>query len=101
MLLAAYAAVGVAVAGIHARLLLHDTADPFHRRAFAIALAVGLPAALVQPVSGDWAGRVVARTQPAKLACWRPVATERAHPDGGIPDVARERRGMRSRFPAA
>src|SRR6476619_4569671 len=37
MLLAAYAAVGVAVAGLHARLLLRDAANPFHRRAFAIA----------------------------------------------------------------
>src|SRR6267142_5703932 len=49
MLLAAYAAVGVAVAGIHARLLLPDHRHPFHRRAFAIALFPGLPAALLQP----------------------------------------------------
>ena len=83
MLLAAYAAVGVAVAGIHARCCSHDTADPFHRRAFAIALAVGLPAALVQPVSGDWAGRVVARTQPAKLAALEgQFATEAYAPIG-------------------
>src|SRR5262245_20940794 len=68
MLLAAYAAVGIAVAGVHARLLLRDPADPFHRRAFAIALLIGLPPSLLQPLSGDWAGRVVARTQPAKLA---------------------------------
>ena len=90
MLLAAYAAVGVAVAGIHARLLLRDAANPFHRRAFAIALAVGLPAALVQPLAGDWTGRVVARTQPAKLAALEgQFATERYAPlrVGGIPDA--------------
>src|SRR4030095_8097890 len=49
MLLAAYAAVGIGVAGIHARLLLQDGRDPFHRRAFAIALIVGLPAASPPP----------------------------------------------------
>jgi cytochrome bd ubiquinol oxidase subunit I len=96
MLLAAYSAVGVAVAGIHARLLLRDRASAFHRRAFAIALAVGLPAALVQPLSGDWAGRVVAQTQRAKLAALEgQFATEAYAPIriGGIPDEdARETR---------
>ena len=90
MLLAAYAAVGVGVAGIHARLLLRDRQGEFHRRAFVIALLVGLPASLLQPLSGDWAGRVVARTQPAKFAALEghfrtaPYAPLRI---GGIPDV--------------
>ena len=96
MLLAAYSAVGVAVAGIHARLLLRDLTSPFHRRAFAIALLVGMPAALLQPLSGDWAGRVVARTQPAKFAALEgQFATEGYAPlrIGGIPDIdARETR---------
>ena len=70
--------------------------NAFHRAAFAIALVVGLPAALLQPLSGDWAGRVVARTQPAKLAALEghfdtePYAPLRI---GGMPDVeARETR---------
>ena len=42
MLLAAYAAVGFAVAGIHAFLLLRDRRNIFHRHALAIALAVGV-----------------------------------------------------------
>jgi cytochrome d ubiquinol oxidase subunit I len=96
MLLAAYASVGVAVAGVHARLLLRDARDAFHRRAFAIALAVGLPAALLMPVSGDWAGGVVAETQPAKLAALEgQFATEAYAPlrIGGLPDPeARETR---------
>ena len=96
MLLAAYAAVGIAVAGIHAWMLSRDPANAFHRRAFAIALAVGLPAALLQPVSGDWAARVVARNQPAKLAALEgQFATEAGAPlrIGGVPDVsARETR---------
>ena len=41
MTLAAYAATGMLVAGIHAVLLLHDRANLFHRQALAIALAVG------------------------------------------------------------
>jgi cytochrome d ubiquinol oxidase subunit I len=96
MLLAAYSAVGIGVAGIHARLLLRNPLDVFHRRAFAIALMVGLPASLLQPLSGDWAGRVVARTQPAKLAALEGhFTTERFAPlrIGGIPDPdARETR---------
>lgn len=44
MLVAAYAAVGVGVAGIHARLLLRNNQHAFHRRAFVIALLVGLTA---------------------------------------------------------
>jgi cytochrome d ubiquinol oxidase subunit I len=89
MMLAAYAAVGVAVAGIHARLLLRDPYDPFHRRAFAIALLVGLPSAMLQPLSGDWAARLVARTQPAKLAALEGQFVTETHAPvrlGGIPD---------------
>jgi len=96
MLLAAYTAVGVGVAGIHARLLLRDPDNLFHRRACAIALAVGLPSAFFMPLSGDWAGKVVARTQPAKLAALEgQFATQTYAPLrlGGIPDVgARETR---------
>src|SRR5205809_500751 len=40
MLLAAYSAVGIAVAGVHARWLLIDRANSFHRRACLVALAV-------------------------------------------------------------
>ena len=89
MLLAAYAAVGIAVAGVHARLLLRHPADPFHRRAFAIALATGLPACLLQPLAGDWAGRVVARTQPVKLAALEGQFETRSYAPlriGGVPD---------------
>ena len=89
MLLAAYASVGVAVAGVHARLLLRQPGDPFHRRAFAIASAVGLSASLLQPAAGDWAGRVVARTQPVKLAALEGQFETAAYAPlriGGIPD---------------
>jgi len=93
MLLASYAATGMAVAGVHAFMLLRGAARDFHLRALTIALLVGAPAALLQPLSGDVSARVVATTQPVKLAAlegqW---ATERGAPlrIGGWPDVARE-----------
>jgi cytochrome d ubiquinol oxidase subunit I len=68
MTLASYAATGFAVAGIHAFLLLFDRDNAFHRRALAIALLVGAPAAVLQPLSGDRSARAVAQNQPAKLA---------------------------------
>ncbi len=68
MTLAAYAATGFAVAGIHAFLLLRDPLNGFHRRALTIGLLVGAPAALLQPVSGDLSARHIAEHQPAKLA---------------------------------
>ena len=93
MLLAAYAATGLAVAGIHAFMLLRGAARDFHVRALTIALLVGAPAAVLQPISGDISARVVALTQPVKLAAlegqWD---TERGAPlrIGGWPDAARE-----------
>src|SRR5882672_7008603 len=68
MLLAAYAATGLAVAGVHAWLLLRGGSPAFHRRALEIALAVGASAALLQPISGDISARAVAVAQPIKLA---------------------------------
>jgi cytochrome d ubiquinol oxidase subunit I len=90
MTLAAYAATGLGVAGIHAILILRGNTAAFHRRALAIALAVGAPAALVQPVSGDVSARYVAAVQPAKLAAMEShFQTRRGAPlhIGGWPDV--------------
>ncbi len=91
MLLAAYAAVGFAVAGIHARMLLSKRRSAFNRRALLVALLVGAPAAIAQPLSGDFAARVVARTQPVKLVAMEgQFQTERGAPlrIGGVPDQA-------------
>jgi cytochrome d ubiquinol oxidase subunit I len=90
MTFAAYAATGLAVAGIHAFMLLKDPANAFHHRALAIALLVGGPPAVLQPFSGDLAARQVARYQPAKLAAMETVFhTERGAPLilGGWPDL--------------
>src|SRR5919201_5381118 len=81
MTLAAYAATGFAVAGIHALLLLFQRGNAFHRRALSVALLVGAPAAVLQPLSGDLSARVVARGQPAKLAAMEAhFETERGAP---------------------
>jgi len=91
MTLAAFAASGFAVAGIHAYLLLRDRENLFHRKALEIALAVGCAAAVLQPLSGDMNARFVARNQPVKLAALEgQFETERGAPlrIGGIPDVA-------------
>src|SRR5207302_1891858 len=61
--------------------------------ALGIALRVGAPAAVLQPISGDISARVVTLTQPMKLAAlegqWE---TRRGAPlrIGGFPDATRE-----------
>ncbi len=92
MTLAAYAATGFAVAGIHAFLLLLDNENAFHRRALAIGLLVGAPAAVLQPFSGHHSAQVVAERQPAKLAAMEAhFETARRAPIllGGWPDEER------------
>jgi cytochrome d ubiquinol oxidase subunit I len=67
-LLAAYMATAMAVAAIHAWGLLRRPGSPLHRAALGLALAMAVPAALAQPVSGHAAGQMVAEHQPLKLA---------------------------------
>ncbi len=66
--LAAYIAVGFAIAGIYALGVIRGRKDAYHRSAISIALAVAASAALAQIVSGDVSARMVARYQPVKLA---------------------------------
>ncbi len=68
MTLAAFAATGFAVAGIHALMLLKNQNTAFHWKAFKIALVYGGIAALLQPLSGDLSAKDIAERQPAKLA---------------------------------
>jgi cytochrome d ubiquinol oxidase subunit I len=102
MLLAAYAATGLAVAGIHAAILLRKRDSAFHRAAFTIALGVGVPAAILQPVSGDLSARTVAAWQPIKLAALEgQFATERGAPlrIGGWPNAQREKTSFALEIP--
>ena len=93
MTIAAFLAIGFAVAGIHAAMLLRGASGPFHRRAYALGLALGGVAAVLQPFSGDLSARHVARHQPAKFAAmegqWE---TQRGAPlrIGGWPDTRTE-----------
>jgi cytochrome d ubiquinol oxidase subunit I len=68
MILATFAAVGFAVAGVHAHILGQNRESVRHRRALEISLAFGGIAALLVPLSGDLAARRVARLEPVKLA---------------------------------
>ena len=68
MTLAAFVATSFAVAGVHAFLLLKDRTNNFHHEAVRTALILGSVAAILQPFSGDFAAKDVAKRQPSKLA---------------------------------
>ena len=89
MVLAAYCAAGFAAAGIHSWLMLRRGRNRFDEVALSIALSVGGIAVLGQAISGDALARMVARTQPAKLAALEgQFQTETGAPlrIGGLPD---------------
>jgi len=88
MTLAAYAATGFVVAGIHAFMLRRDPENRFHQAALAIALTVGGVNAILQPLSGDFLAKRVAVTQPVKLAAFEgQFQTQQSAPlrIGGVP----------------
>jgi cytochrome d ubiquinol oxidase subunit I len=92
MVLAAYCAAGFAAAGVHSWLMLRRGRNRFDEVALSIALSVGGIAVLGQAVSGDALARMVAQTQPAKLAALEgQFATETGAPlrIGGLPDSRR------------
>jgi cytochrome d ubiquinol oxidase subunit I len=104
MTLAALIATGFAVAGIHAFLLLRQPRNAFHRRALGIALLVGVPPAIVQPFSGDFSAKIVARYQPAKLAAMEGQFTTEAGAPlriGGWPDEDARRTRWAIEIPGA
>jgi cytochrome d ubiquinol oxidase subunit I len=104
MTLAAYAGTGLTVAGIHAVALLRENRSAFHRLALGIALALGAPAAILQPLSGDVSARSVAVHQPAKLAALEAhFETQRGAPFhiGGWPDVDERETRWAIRIPRA
>ena len=89
MTIAAYAATGFVVAGIHAVMWLRDPGNLFHRHAIAIAFSIGAIAALVQPISGDASARAVERLQPLKMAAFEGLFKGGPYAPlaiGGIPD---------------
>lgn len=89
MCVAAFAATGFAVAGIHALMIVRKRNVHFHTQSFKIAAVFACVAAILQPLSGDISAKDVAKRQPAKLAAMEAhYHTEAAAPLilGGIPD---------------
>lgn len=89
MVLAAYCAAGFATAGVHSWLILRRGRNRFDEVALHIALCVGGVAVLAQGLSGDVLARMVAQTQPVKLASLEgQFRTEAGAPlrIGGLPD---------------
>ncbi|HET6201495.1 MAG TPA: cytochrome ubiquinol oxidase subunit I [Planctomycetota bacterium] len=92
MILAAYVVTGFLVASVYAAARLRGEERPYHRRARALGLAMGCLSAPAQILAGDFAARVVARTQPVKFAAMEgQFQTEARAPLrlGGIPDEER------------
>ena len=91
MLLGAFAATGFLVAAVHAFWLLKEPDSAFHRLALSIALAIGGPPAILQPLSGDLIAKSVAVHQPAKLASMEALFATKTGAEfvlGGLPDAA-------------
>jgi len=89
MTLAAFAATGFAVAGVHAAMIYQQKNVRFHMKAFKIAAVFASVASLLQPLSGDHSAKDVAVRQPGKLAAMEAhFHTERGASliVGGIPD---------------
>jgi cytochrome d ubiquinol oxidase subunit I len=74
MYLAGYVVAGFIVAGVYSWGWLRGRRGRYERTALLVPLAVAAVVAPVQIVVGDWSGRVVARTQPVKLAAFEGLA---------------------------
>lgn len=96
MVLAAYMVTGFVVAAFYAWERLRGRDGDFQRRAMTLAFALGAICTPAQIIVGDWAAKVVAATQPVKLAAMEgQFRTEAGAPLrlGGWPDEhARETR---------
>ncbi|HEY3226750.1 MAG TPA: cytochrome ubiquinol oxidase subunit I [Planctomycetota bacterium] len=93
MVFAAGLVAGFGVASVYAAGVLRGKDSPHRRRALALGLAMGAICAPLQVLSGDWAARVVARTQPVKFAAMEgQFRTEARAPlrIGGLPDSEAE-----------
>jgi cytochrome d ubiquinol oxidase subunit I len=89
MILATYMVTGFVVAAFYAWERLCGRDGPYQRRAMALGLALGALCTPAQIVVGDWAARMVAATQPVKLAAMEgQFRTEAGAPlrIGGWPD---------------
>lgn len=103
MLIAAYIMTGFVVASFYGFRLLRGGQE-YDRRAFGLSLLMALPLVPLQMAVGDWSAKVVARTQPVKLAAMEgQFRTERGAPlrIGGWPDEQRGETRYAIEIPAA
>jgi cytochrome bd ubiquinol oxidase subunit I len=94
VVLACCTAVGFLVASIYAAGALRGRRDAYHHAGMAVALAVGMVAALLQPLAGLPALRNMAAYQPMKFAATQAhFETSASAPLllGGVPDLAERR----------
>jgi len=90
MMLAAAMATGFAVAGVHAWLWLRKPEHVIHKKALSVVLPITIIATLLQPLSGDFSAKHVAKHQPVKFAAMESLFyTEKGAPlvIGGVPDL--------------
>jgi cytochrome d ubiquinol oxidase subunit I len=102
MILAAFISTGFAVAGVHAFLLLKNRKNNFHQQAVKTALIFASIAALLQPFSGDYSAKDIAKRQPAKLAALEALYKTSKPADlviGGIPNDEEQRVEYAIRIP--
>ena len=88
MIFASFVATSFAVAGIHALLLIKNPGNELHKKALKIAMIFAAVSALIQPISGDFSAKDVAKRQPIKLAAMEGLfETTKGAPltIGGIP----------------
>lgn len=88
MILAAYVVTGFSVAAFYAFSVLRGHRVAYARRAMGIGLWMAIISTPLQMMSGDWAAKVVAESQPIKLAAMEgQYETEVGAPlrIGGIP----------------
>lgn len=93
MIFASYLATAFMVAAVYAWGMLRGRRDAYHKTGLTIALVLGVIMAVVQPISGDFSARLVARTQPMKLASMESqFVTESGAPlrIGGLPNVGNQ-----------
>lgn len=89
MILAAYLVTGFSVAAYYAACLLSDPGSQYCRRGFTLGLLLALVVVPFQMAVGDWSAKVVAASQPVKLAAMEgQFRTQRKAPlrIGGLPD---------------
>ena len=94
MMVAAYLVTGFCVASFYALRILRGSQQQYDRRALTLSLLLALPFAPVQAVVGDWSAKVVAKSQPIKLAAMEGLfETQRRAPlhIGGVPDKTERR----------